>query len=141
MLCISPLPRSVYLLGDGMLFDEIIANMLTSVANLRVIKRVYDGESAFMTDVSGCRPDVILLTETDRYDSEEMLTLLSRMPLSDDLRIIVLSMKHENVQILDRPARWQHHRAGVSHTLLDMDDWDELFDLVTGKRFCTVDIQ
>ena len=66
----------IYLLGDGMLFDEMIANMLTSVANLRVIKRAYEGESAFVTDVSGCRPDVILLTETDRYDSEEMLTLL-----------------------------------------------------------------
>ena len=131
----------VYLLGDGMLFDDIIANMLTSVSNLRVIKRVYDNESVFVSDVNGHRPDVVLLIETDRYSSERILALLSQVQLSADLRIMVISMEHKNIQILDRPAERVHIRASVSHTLLDIDDWNELLDLVTGKRFCRVDIQ
>jgi len=141
MLYTSPLPRKVYLLGDGMLFDDILVHMLTSLTNLRVIKRVYDSESAFITDVNGLHPDVILLTETDRYSSEQMLALLSQIPLSTDLRTMVISMEHKNIQILDRPAGWDHIQPGVSHILLGMDDWNELLDLVTGKRFCRVDIQ
>jgi len=34
-----------------------------------------------------------------------------------------------------------HFRAGVSHTLLDVEDWIELLGLVMGNRFCRVDIQ
>jgi hypothetical protein len=137
----SPFLRSVYILGDGMLFDDIIAHMLSSVGNLRVIKRVYQGESAFVIDVNKYRPDVILLTETDRYSGEQMLSLPSQMQLSADLRVIVISMEHKNIQILDRPAGWGQISAGVSHTLLDIDNWNDLLDLVTGKRFCRVDIQ
>ena len=141
MLYTSPLPRKVYLLGDGMLFDDIIVNMLTSVNNLRVIKRVYDSESAFVTDVNGCHPDVILLTETDQYSSEHLLALLSQIPLAGDLRTMVISMEHKNIQILDRPAGWRRDQASFSHTLLDIDDWNALLELVTGKRFCSVDIR
>lgn len=130
----SPLPRNVFLLGDGMLFDDIIVQMLTSVTNLRVIKRVYEGEAAFFDDLNGCRPDVILLTETDRFNCEQLMALLSRTSLLVDLRIIVLSIKHNNVQILDRLAGWDNTRASVLHTLPGMDDWNELLDLVIGEN-------
>lgn len=133
MLYVSPLPRNVYLLGDGLLFHDIIARMLTSVTNLRVIKRVYDGESAFFADLDGCRPDVVLLTETDRYSCEQILALLSRTPLPVDLRIIVMSMRHKDIQIVDRPAGWNHEYTAPPPTLQEIDDWKELFDLVSGK--------
>jgi hypothetical protein len=129
-----PLLRSVYILGDGMLFDEIIAHMLTSVANLRVIRQVYKGDALFLTEVSGYCPDVILLTETDRFSTEQMLNLLSRMPVASDLRIIVMSMKHRNIQILDRPARGNHARVGGRNILQNLDNWNEVLDLVTGKQ-------
>ena len=141
MTYVSPLPRSVYILGNGLLFDEILAHMLASITDLRIIKRIYVGESAFLSDVNECHPDVILLTETDLYSNEQILSLLSQLSLPVDLRVIVVSMEHKNIQILDRPAGWDHTRAGVSHILLGMDNWNELFDLVTGKRFCRVDIQ
>jgi hypothetical protein len=130
----SPLLRSVYILGDGMLFEDIIAHMLTSVANLRVIQQVYKGEALFLTEVSGYCPDVILLTETDRFSTEQMLNLLSRMPLVSDLRIIVMSMKHGNIQILDRPVGGNHAWVGDRNILQNIDDWNEVFDLVTGKQ-------
>lgn len=78
--------------------------MLTSIANLRVIRQVYKGDALFLIEVSGYCLDVILLTETDRFSPEQMLNLLSRMPLVFDLRIIVMSMKYGNIQILDRPV-------------------------------------
>ena len=134
MAYMSPLPRSVYILGDGKLFDDIIANMLTSVPNLRVIKRVYASDAAFLTEVNGYRPDVILLTETNQFSIEQMLILLSRMPRTTDLRIIVRSVEHKNVQILDRPAGWKNHWNGVPHTLQGVDNWNELLDLVAGKQ-------
>ena len=134
MTYVAPFPRCVYILGDGLLFDDIIARMLASVANLRVIKQVYAGEAALLTEVNGYCPDVILLTESNRYSIEQILVPLSRMPRSTALRVIVMSMKHENVQVLDRPAGRIHTRAGALHTIQGVDAWSELFDLVTGKQ-------
>jgi hypothetical protein len=140
MLYKNSMTRSVYILGDGLLFDNIIEHMLASLTEIRVIKRNYTGEAALVDDVRGCRPDVVMLSETKRYNSEQILEVLSRMPLPVDLRVIVMSMQHMNIQILDRPAGWTLSRSGVAHTLLEIDEWDELFDLVTGERFGRVDL-
>ena len=134
MAYMSPLPRNVYILGDGKLFDDIIANMLTSVPNLRVIKRVYASDAVFLIEVNRYRPDVILLTETNQFSIEQMLILLSRMPLATDLRIIVISVEHKNIQILDRPAGRKNRWNGVPRTLQGVDNWNELLDLVAGKQ-------
>jgi hypothetical protein len=130
----APFPRCVYILGDGLLFDDIIAHMLASVTNLRVIKQVYAGESALLTEVNEYGPDVILLTESDRYSIGQILASLSRMSLSTDLRVIVMSMKHEIVQVLERPAGQIHTRAAAQHTIQGVGAWSELVELVAGKQ-------
>jgi hypothetical protein len=134
MSYLSLVPRSVYLLGDGLLFDEIIAHMLTSAANLRVITQAYAGESVLLADIYEYRPDVILLNETDRFGCEEMLELLPRMPLVADLRVIVISLTHESIRIWDQPAGWNNKSTGVSNTLQGVENWNALLDLVDGKQ-------
>ena len=130
----SPLPRRIYILGDGLLFDDIIAHMLASVTNLRVIRRVYAGESTVVSEVEASQPDIVLLTETDRYNREQMLGFLSQLSLETDLRIMVMSVEHQDIRILDRPARADHRWSGTPHTIQGVDDWNELFDLIAGKQ-------
>jgi hypothetical protein len=130
----SALPRSVYILGDGLLFDDIIAHMLTSVSNLRVIQRVYTDDNLILTDVNEYHPDVILLTETNRFSVEQILVLLLKMPRVTDLRIIVMSVMHNNVQILDRSAVRNNTWADIPHAIQEIDDWNDLFDLVAGRQ-------
>ena len=130
----SPVPRRVYILGDGLLFDEIIVHMLASATNLRVIKRIYAGESALAAEVKAYQPDVVLLAETDRYNSEQMLGILSQLSLETDLRILVMSMKHGEIRILDRPATGDNRWFGFPYAIQGVENWNELFDLIAGKQ-------
>jgi hypothetical protein len=126
----SPFSPTVYVPGTGLLFDEIIRHMLISDSRLRVIHRVYAGESAFLTDVGLCHPDVILLNETDLLTGKRMLALLSQILLTTKLRVIVVSLDSNNVHIFDQPADPMNRQIGIPHTIKKITDWDELFDLV-----------
>ena len=137
----SPLPRSVYILGDGLLFDDIIAHMLASATRLRVIKRVFASESLFVSEVLGCRPDVVVVAEPGRYSTDKILGLLSQVPYPTELRIIVMSMEHEIIKILDRPAGRNRERAGGPYTIHGLADWNALIDLVSGKQVQAVQVR
>ncbi|HEU0294843.1 MAG TPA: hypothetical protein VFR47_19025 [Anaerolineales bacterium] len=134
----SSVQRSVYVLGDGLLFDEIIANMLTSEAGLRVIRSVYIDDAAFLTDVSLSRPDVILLSESHLYRCERFLALLSQISLPARLRVLLI--KHDNnfIDIFDLPADRTYWGAGVTRTLKRIMGWNELLDLIGGRPFSLV---
>lgn len=124
------LSPTVYNLGSGLLFDEIIAYMLTSDRRLRVINRVYAGESALLSDVSLCHPDVILLNETDQLSGKHLLALLSQISLTPHLRVIVLSLDSTNVHIFDQRANQLNRQAEIPHTVKKITDWNELFEIV-----------
>jgi hypothetical protein len=133
-----PSPRSVYILGDGLLFDDLIAQMLVPADNLRVIKRIYSGEATFVTDVNKWSPNVIFLNESARFNCEKLIALLSRIPLTRDLRIIIISLNHENIRILDQPAGTTAAGSVVLHIIPGIKDRNELLDLVTGKQLSKV---
>ena len=130
----SGLPRSVYILGDGLLFDEIIAHMLISDASLRVIRRVFVDDATFLTDVNWCHPDVIVLNETDLFSCKRMLALLHQISLATDLRVIVMSLNNNSIDIFDQPADQMNKWAGVPYTLMETGGWNEIFDLVGGRQ-------
>jgi hypothetical protein len=131
----SSLPRSVYILGDGLLFNEIIANMLTSDTSLRVIRSIYVDEAAFLTDVSLSRPDVILLSESHLFRCERMLALLSQISLAASLRVILIRHDINFIDIFDLPADRTNRRPGVTRTLKRIMGWNELLDLIGGRPF------
>ena len=134
MSYLVPWQRSVYLLGDGFLFDEIITHMLTSDSNVRVIRRVYEDQTAFQTDVSWLQPDVIVLIETDRLNCHALLALLSDVSLIADVRVIAMSLKSNLIKIVDQPADPVDSWAGAAYTLKQVVDWNDVFDLVGGRQ-------
>jgi|SRR5215216_28870 len=91
--------RRVYILGEGLLFDEIIAHMLASDSNLRLIRRVYMEDAGFLTDVSWLHPEVILLNGIERFTCTRMLALLFQISLATDLRVITISLKNNDINI------------------------------------------
>jgi hypothetical protein len=133
MSYLSRFSRSVYVLGDGLLFDEVITHMLVSDARLRVIRSRYAGDAAFLTDVSLSQPDVVLMTETQLFSCDRILALLSQISREADLKVIFV--KHDNnfIQIFDLPAGRTHPRTGVTPTLKRITSWNELLDLIEGK--------
>ena len=90
-------------------------------------------DGAFLTDVSLCRPDVILLNEIDQINCTRMLALLSQISMVADLRVIAMSLKNNNIKIFDQPADQRNRQTGVSYTIKNIADWNELFDFVRGK--------
>jgi hypothetical protein len=127
-------PRSVYVLGDGLLFDEIIANMLTSDARLRVIRGFYVEDAAFLTLVCLCQPEVILLNESDLLRCERIRTVLPQISPAADLRVIVIRPDNNFVHIFDWGARQANRRTGATLTLKRITGWNEMLDLVGGRR-------
>ena len=134
MSYLSPRLRSVYFLGDGLLFDEIITTILASQAEIRVTKRVYVNADVFLTDVSWYQPDVILLNETDRFNYKHVRRLLPELSLIPNLRIIAVSLKSNNVKIFDQTADQTNRWLRMPYTIKRLTDWKELLDLVAGKQ-------
>ncbi len=129
-----PLPRNVYILGDGLLFDEIIAHMLASANDLRVFKRIYRDEFVFLTDVREFNPNVIFLNESAQFNCEQLIVMLSQTPLRSNVRIITLSLSHEKIRILDQPAGQVGARANTLQTINRIKNRNELLDLVAGRQ-------
>ena len=127
----SPLPRTVYILGDGLLFDEVITHMLSSNAAIRVINRVYGHPVSFLIDVGSYHPDVILLNETAGFNGNGMLSLLAQISLPKDLRVILISLDDNKIQIVDRPADSTKGDRGISHTDMQITNWDEMLRLIS----------
>ena len=138
MSYISHLPRTVYALGDGLLFDDIIVHMLSTNPNLRVIHRVYSNESSFVTDLSSSCPDVIMLNESDRFSRKRIIALLSPVSLRADVRVIAMSLDDNKVHIYDQPADPMNRQVRVLHSLMAVSGWDELFDLIGGKELLEI---
>lgn len=131
---ISHLPRTVYVLGDGLLFDDIILCMLSFDPKVQVIHKVYNDAASFPAELSLYPPDVILLNETHRFDRNRLLALLSQVSPTANLRVIVMSLDDNKVHIYDQPADPMSRQAGVLHGLMAVSSWDELFDLIRGRQ-------
>jgi hypothetical protein len=129
-----PLSRCVYILGDGLLFDEIIAHMLTSITCLRVISRVYDSETVFLTDVDLHQPDVILLNESELFDFEQILASLLKVSLTTDLRVILVGLNDNIINIYDLPACQKNRWSAVPPVRMVITSSNELLDLVGGRQ-------
>jgi hypothetical protein len=130
----SPLPRCVYILGDGLLFDEIITHMLILNTRLRVISRVYHGEAVFLTEVNLHQPDVILLNQSELFDFDQILALLSTVSLTTDLRVIRLGMNDNMISIYDLPACQKSRWSAVHPVRRVIASSNELLDLVGGRQ-------
>lgn len=130
----ASVPRSVYVLGDGMLFDEIIANMLRSDTRLRVIRGPYVEDAAFLTLVCLCQPDLILLNELDLLRCERIRTVLLQISPAADLRVIVIRPDNNFVHIFDWGASQASRRTGATLTFKRITGWDEMLDLIGGRR-------
>jgi hypothetical protein len=131
----SPLSPCVYILGDGLLFDEIITHMLTLDTRLRVISRIYAGEAVFLTDVNLHQPDVILLNESELFDLEQILTWLSKISLTTDLRVILMGLNDNIISIYDLPACKANRWSAVPPVRMVITSSNELLDLVGGREF------
>jgi hypothetical protein len=130
----TPLSRCVYILGDGLLFDEIITHMLTLDTRLRVISRIYDGEAVFLTDVNLHQPDVILLNESELFDFEQILPSLLKVSLTTELRVILVGLNDNIISIYDLPACKANRRSAVPPVRRVITSSNELLDLVGGRQ-------
>jgi hypothetical protein len=129
-----PLSRCIYTLGDGLLFDEIVTHWLTVNTRLRVISRIYAGEAGFLADVILHQPDVILLMESKLFDFEQIVAWLSRISLKTDLRVILVGMNDNIINLYDFTDFEANRRATIPHVRLEIANWNEFLDLVSDRQ-------
>jgi hypothetical protein len=95
--------QHVFLIGEGLMFDEIVAHLLTPEPDLLVSHATYSDNPAFLNVVEGNRPNVILICDSGALNSARMLALVSSHPLTTGLRTIVIRFSNQVVDIYAKP--------------------------------------
>lgn len=95
-------PQRVYVLGNGSLLDEGVTQVLSSKTQFMISGRKYKDDKTFLKDMELARPDIILVNETDSYDSLHILKLLSSVPSFIGVRVIFLRLYNNIVEVYDR---------------------------------------
>ena len=134
MSYLSILSRCAYILGDGQLFDELIAHLLTLDADLRVIRRVYESDAEFLDDLSLHQPDVIVLSESRLFEFEQILVLLSGISRTISLRVIRVGMNDNDIALYDLPPRSGYRWTAIPPVHISITNSSELIDLVGGRE-------
>jgi DNA-binding NarL/FixJ family response regulator len=94
--------RRILIVGNGAMLEQGVENLLTQEPNVHVWTVNHENEGAFIQDVLGARPDVILFHETDELDSGRIFDLLKFIPIVDSLRVIILRSSSAAIDLYDR---------------------------------------
>lgn len=104
MLDSTLIQKQVFIVGDGSLFDEGLARLLTRAASLTVSHVVYSDEIAFLNSIKRHQPEAILLCESGTLDTEQILDAISTDPLLIGLCILVVRLSDPVIDIYKRPT-------------------------------------
>ncbi len=101
-----------------------LAGSLRQEPDLEVHGVTYTNETTFLRDVTRIQPDVILLNEDGPLSLAQLRQLLASVPARSSLRIIVVNLRSNVIDIYD-----PHERRQVVMTRLD-----DLPDCIRGEH-------
>jgi len=93
----------VFLVGEGLLFDESIVELLTLETNLLVSRAIYSDNLAFLKIIERDRPDAILICDSGALDPAHILALFSSHPLMMGLRAVVARLDNNVIDLYAKP--------------------------------------
>ena len=112
MLDMQPTQKCVTIIGNGSLFDEGIAELLTRGTPFRVSHIVFSQDGAFLNLIKRVQPDAILICESGTLGIEPILDSLSTDPIAIGLLILAIRLSHPVIEVYERPGL---KAGGISH--------------------------
>lgn len=96
--------QRVLIFGES-IFEEGIARLLASGADLQVSGAKYTDDLAFLDEIAQKLPDVILLNESTPQNTARILKLLFSIPSLAGLRVIIIRLNDNMVDVYEMPKQ------------------------------------
>lgn len=122
-----PRPRQVLLIGNGNAFAEGIMNFLNHQLNLQAWFEEYQDDISILRKVARYQPDVVALVTSHAMNLETILGLLMSIHASTHLRLILLSLESNKVEIYETESTVKTVKS-ININLRDVDDFLTIID-------------
>ena len=100
MLNSSPTQNRVFIVGECVLFDDGITQLLEHNTNSLVSRAIYSDENAIKSNQS----DVILICESGSMDTTHILDLIFSQSMATILLILIIRLRNNVIDVYARPA-------------------------------------
>lgn len=95
--------KHVFIVGNGSLFDEGIAELLTRDSHLMVSHIIYPEDGTFLEVIKRGQPDAILICEADTLEVEEIIDSISIDPIAIGLCILAVRLSSPVIEVYEKP--------------------------------------
>ena len=100
MLNSSPTQNRVFIVGECVLFDDGITQLLEHKTNSLVSRAIYSDENAIKSNQS----DVILICESGSMDTTHILDLIFSQSMATILLIMIIRIRNNVIDVYARPV-------------------------------------
>ena len=100
----SNINQRVMILGDGSLFDDGVAKMLTHRTDLLLSRAIYSNDRASLDNINSDEPDVILVCESGSLQAARVFDLVSSHLIVTGLRMVVIRLRNNVIDVYPRPT-------------------------------------
>ena len=98
----SNFTQRVIIVGDGSLFDEGIAKMLTNRTHLLLSRAICSNDFISLDNINSDQLDVILICESDLLEAAHIFDLVLSHPMAKGLRIVVIRLRNNVIDVYPR---------------------------------------
>lgn len=123
--------QHVLIFGETV-FEEGLAHLLKIGTNLRVSDARYTDDIGLLDHIARKRPDAIVLNESTPLNTARILKLLFSIPSLDGLRIIIMRLANNRIDVYAMPKKIFSNRV-CKVQQFTVTRRDELFAIVQGQ--------
>jgi len=100
----SNFAHSVMIVGNGSLFDEGVAEMLTRRTDCVLSRSTYSDDFASLDNIGSDQLDVILVCESGSLKATRIFALVSTRPMVTGPRVVVIRLRNNVIDVYPRPT-------------------------------------
>ena len=123
--------RRVFIVGEDLLFEEGIAQLLTTKSKMHIFREKYIDDPWLLDFVSRKLPDVILLAESKTLGTDHLLDLIFSVPSLARSQVVVVRLDNNIVDIYEFPELIEGKKI-CKQQQFNIQKPDELVALVQG---------
>ena len=109
--------RRILVVSTGSLLDVGVERVLQDVDSFDVRSMVYTNHSALVEAIARIQPDAIILSQSEALTATEVLELLDNTPTPATLRIVVVHMDSNTIDLYQKKRIIATHRDDLVATI------------------------
>jgi hypothetical protein len=132
MLDLNITKKRLFIVGEGSVFDEGIAELLTRGSHLMVSHIIYSDDITFLKIIKRDLPDAILLCETDTLEIESLIDSISIDPIAIGLCILAVRLSNPVIEVYEEPIL-SAGKISYKRRSIIANTANDLIQMVSGK--------